>query len=91
MGHKSEATGMAGSQTLVAYKNSSTGLAVVRTFDISSYSSIVRKDLSFEVWTRVGEQRRRELVGADGMLAKHEFAAANLHSKGTLDLKNGTR
>ncbi|KAK8639403.1 hypothetical protein V6N13_137785 [Hibiscus sabdariffa] len=112
-----KATGMAGSQALVAYKNSTTGLSVVRTFDISSYSSIVAKDLSFEVWDKTAESRTDgslaifakikipadlasggEInqvwqigpgVGADGTLVKHEFAAANLQSKGTLDLKNG--
>ncbi|KAE8713110.1 Cytochrome b561 and DOMON domain-containing protein [Hibiscus syriacus] len=112
-----KATGMAGSQALVAYKNSTSSLAVVRTFDISSYSSIVPKDLSFEIWDKTAESRSdgslvifakikipADLasggkiiqvwqigpgVGADGMLAKHEFAAANLQSKGTLDLKNG--
>ncbi|KAK8532416.1 hypothetical protein V6N12_053859 [Hibiscus sabdariffa] len=112
-----KATGMAGSQALVAYKNSTTGLAVVRTFDISSYSSIVAKDLSFEVWDKTAESRsdgslaifakikipadlasNGEInqvwqigpgVGADGTLVKHEFAVANLQSKGTLDLKNG--
>ncbi|KAG4120514.1 hypothetical protein ERO13_D11G147800v2 [Gossypium hirsutum] len=111
------ATGMAGSQALVAYKNSTTGVAVVHTFDISSYSSIVPKDLSFEVPDKTAETRSDGSlaifatikvpanlaakgtinqvwqvgpgVGEGGMLERHDFAAANLHSKGTLDLKNG--
>ncbi|KAB2073676.1 hypothetical protein ES319_A07G099400v1 [Gossypium barbadense] len=110
-------TGMVGSQALVAYKNSTTGVPVVRTYDISSYSSIVPKDLSFAVWDKTAESRSdgslvifakikvtADLaasgkinqvwqagpgVGDGGMLVKHEFAAANLQSKGTLDLKNG--
>ncbi|KAG4137822.1 hypothetical protein ERO13_D07G095500v2 [Gossypium hirsutum] len=112
-----KATGMVGSQALVAYKNSTTGVPVVRTYDISSYSSIVPKDLSFAVWDKTAESRSdgslvifakikvtADLaasgkinqvwqagpgVGDGGMLVKHEFAAANLQSKGTLDLKNG--
>ncbi|XWS47167.1 hypothetical protein CRYUN_Cryun14cG0130100 [Craigia yunnanensis] len=112
-----KATGMAGSQSLVAYKNSTTGVAVVHTYDISSYSSIVPKDLSFEVWDKTAESRTdgslaifakikvpADLaakgtinqvwqvgpgVGEDGKLVKHDFAAANLQSKGTLNLKNG--
>ncbi|MFQ6619528.1 hypothetical protein Gotur_001297 [Gossypium turneri] len=112
-----KATGMVGSQALVAYKNFTTGVPVVRTYDISSYSSIVPKDLSFAVWDKTAESRSdgslvifakikvtADLaasgkinqvwqagpgVGDGGMLVKHEFAAANLQSKGTLDLKNG--
>ncbi|XVF21302.1 hypothetical protein REPUB_Repub12eG0079200 [Reevesia pubescens] len=110
-------TGMAGSQSLLAYKNSTTGVAELRTYDISSYSSIVPKDLSFEVWDKKAESRSdgnlaifakikvpADLaakgtinqvwqvgpgVGEDGVLVKHDFAAANLQSKGTLNLKNG--
>ncbi|XWS36613.1 hypothetical protein CRYUN_Cryun20dG0099900 [Craigia yunnanensis] len=112
-----KATGMAGSQSLVAYKNSTTGVAVVHTYDVSSYSSIVPKDLSFEVWDMTAESRTDgslailakikvpadfaakgtinqvwqvgPSVGEDGMLVKHDFAAANLQSKGTLDLNSG--
>ncbi|XWS76016.1 hypothetical protein CRYUN_Cryun01aG0141500 [Craigia yunnanensis] len=112
-----KATGMAGSQSLIAYKNSTTGVAVVHTYDVSSYSSIVRKDLSFEVWNKTAESRSggslaifakikvpADLaasgtinqvwqvgpgVGSDGILERHDFAAANLQSKGTLDLKTG--
>ncbi|TYG62563.1 hypothetical protein ES288_D07G241500v1 [Gossypium darwinii] len=54
---------MAGSQSLVGYKNSTTGSAQVHTFDVSSYSSIVAKDLSFEVWDKTAESR------SDGSLA----------------------
>ncbi|GMI69194.1 Auxin-Induced in Root cultures 12 [Hibiscus trionum] len=42
------ATGMAGSQTLLAFK--SNGSMVVKTYNISSYSSIVEGKLSFDVW-----------------------------------------
>ncbi|GMI98623.1 hypothetical protein like AT3G25290 [Hibiscus trionum] len=112
-----KATGMAGSQSLVAYKNSTTGAAQVHTYDVASYGSIVPKDLSFEVWDKTAESRSdgslaifakikvpEDLatsgkinqvwqvgpsVGAGGMLAKHDFAAANLNAKGTLDLKSG--
>ena len=112
-----KASAMAGSQSLVAYKNSTTGVAVVQTYDVSSYKSIVPKDLSFEVWDKTAESRTdgslaifakikvpADLaasgtinqvwqvgpgVGADGILEKHDFATANLQSKGTLDLKNG--
>ncbi|KAA3459258.1 cytochrome b561 and DOMON domain-containing protein [Gossypium australe] len=58
-----KATGMAGSQSLVGYKNSTTGAVQVHTYDVSSYSSIVAKDLSFEVWDKTAESRR------DGSLA----------------------
>ncbi|KAL4369666.1 hypothetical protein GQ457_05G004110 [Hibiscus cannabinus] len=50
-----KATVMAGSQSLVAYKNSSTGTAQVQTYDVASYGSIVPKDLSFEVWDKTVE------------------------------------
>ncbi|OMO92384.1 hypothetical protein CCACVL1_06869 [Corchorus capsularis] len=42
------ARGMAGSQALLAMK--SKGTPVVKTYNISSYSSIVEGKLSFEVW-----------------------------------------
>lgn len=42
------ATGMAGSQTLLALKIN--GSMVVKTYNISSYSSILEGKLSFEVW-----------------------------------------
>ncbi|KAK2971404.1 hypothetical protein RJ640_025354 [Escallonia rubra] len=41
-------TGMAGSQALVAFKDSK-GVMTVKTYNISSYSSIVASKLSFEV------------------------------------------
>ncbi|GMI69195.1 hypothetical protein like AT3G25290 [Hibiscus trionum] len=112
-----KATGMAGSQSLVAYKNSSTGTVQVHTYDVASYASIVPKDLSFEVWDMTAESRNDgsmaifakikvpadlaasgkinqvwqvgPSVGAGGMLAKHDFVAANLQAKGSLDLKSG--
>ncbi|XP_031255661.1 cytochrome b561 and DOMON domain-containing protein At3g25290-like [Pistacia vera] len=42
-------TGMAGAQSLVASKDS-TGAVTVKTYNISSYSSVVPEKLSFEVW-----------------------------------------
>ncbi|KAL4303238.1 hypothetical protein GQ457_10G011520 [Hibiscus cannabinus] len=83
---------MAGSQSLVAYKNSSTGTAQVHTYRVASYGSIVPKDLSFEVWDKTVESLRDGMgpsIGDDGSLAKHDFAPANLQAKGTLDLKSG--
>ncbi|KAK8674350.1 hypothetical protein V6N13_112642 [Hibiscus sabdariffa] len=41
-------TGMAGAQTLLAFK--ANGSMVVKTYNISSYSSIVEGKLSFDVW-----------------------------------------
>ncbi|XP_022727930.1 cytochrome b561 and DOMON domain-containing protein At3g25290-like [Durio zibethinus] len=112
-----KATGMAGSQALVAYKNSTTGVAVVHTYDVISYGSIVPKDLSFKVWDKTAESRtdgslaiyakikvpvdlaskgtinqvwqKGPGVREDGSLVKHDFAAANLQSKGTLNLNSG--
>ncbi|XVE78160.1 hypothetical protein DITRI_Ditri13aG0121700 [Diplodiscus trichospermus] len=54
------ATGMAGSQALLAFKNK--GSMVVKTYNISSYSSIVEGKLSFEVWDLVAE------AGDDGKM-----------------------
>lgn len=54
------ATGMAGSQTLLAFKNK--GAMVVKTYNISSYSSIVEGKLSFEVWDLEAE------TGDDGKI-----------------------
>lgn len=42
------ATGMAGSQALIAFKSS--GSLAVKTYNISSYSSIEQSNLSFDVW-----------------------------------------
>ncbi|KAE8685295.1 Cytochrome b561 and DOMON domain-containing protein [Hibiscus syriacus] len=42
------ATGMAGSQALLAFK--ANGSMVVKTYNISSYSSVVEGKLSFDVW-----------------------------------------
>ncbi|BFG42638.1 hypothetical protein CerSpe_289120 [Prunus speciosa] len=42
-------TKMPGAQTLLAYKTAN-GAPVVKTFNISSYSSIVPGNLSFDVW-----------------------------------------
>ncbi|KAL3531056.1 hypothetical protein ACH5RR_010378 [Cinchona calisaya] len=47
-------TGMAGSQALLAYK-ASNGSMVVKTFNISSYSSIVESKLSFDVVDKKAE------------------------------------
>ncbi|XWS47168.1 hypothetical protein CRYUN_Cryun14cG0130200 [Craigia yunnanensis] len=53
-------TGMAGSQALLAFKNK--GSMVVKTYNISSYSSIVEGKLSFEVWDLEAE------AGDDGKM-----------------------
>ncbi|KAL3517871.1 hypothetical protein ACH5RR_020460 [Cinchona calisaya] len=47
-------TGMAGAQTLLAYK-ASNGSIVVKTYNISSYSSIVESKLSFDVLDKKAE------------------------------------
>ncbi|TYH63211.1 hypothetical protein ES332_D07G175100v1 [Gossypium tomentosum] len=47
------ATGMAGSQALLAFKNK--GSMVVKTYNISSYRSIVEGKLSFDVWDMEAE------------------------------------
>ncbi|XP_009358991.2 cytochrome b561 and DOMON domain-containing protein At3g25290 [Pyrus x bretschneideri] len=47
-------TGMAGSQTLLAYQKSGGSMAV-KTFNISSYKDIVESKLSFEVWDTAAE------------------------------------
>ncbi|XP_022758768.1 auxin-induced in root cultures protein 12-like [Durio zibethinus] len=54
------ATGMAGSQALLAFKNKSS--MVVKTYNISSYSSIVEGNLSFDVWDLEAE------AGDDGKM-----------------------
>ncbi|MBA0704803.1 hypothetical protein Golax_017038 [Gossypium laxum] len=54
------ATGMAGSQALLAFKNN--GSMVVKTYNISSYSSIVEGKLSFDVWDLEAE------AGSDGKM-----------------------
>lgn len=53
-------TGMAGSQALVAFKNK--GSLVVKTYNISSYGSIVEGKLSFDVWDLEAE------TGDDGKM-----------------------
>ncbi|MBA0758384.1 hypothetical protein Gotri_021389 [Gossypium trilobum] len=53
-------TGMAGSQALLAFKNN--GSMVVKTYNISSYSSIVEGKLSFDVWDLEAE------AGSDGKM-----------------------
>ncbi|XP_021814203.1 cytochrome b561 and DOMON domain-containing protein At3g25290-like [Prunus avium] len=47
-------TGMAGAQTLLAYKKSD-GSMDVKTFNISSYSDIVESKLAFDVWNTSAE------------------------------------
>ncbi|KAK3182954.1 hypothetical protein Dsin_030240 [Dipteronia sinensis] len=42
-------TGMAGAQSLVAYKDS-TGAMTVKTYNISGYSSVVESKLLYDVW-----------------------------------------
>lgn len=112
-----QATGMAGAQTLVAYKDPSKGVAVVKTLNISSYSTIIPSKLAFDVWDMKAEEVSGDGGGTlrifarikvpsdlaakgkvnqvwqvgpgvspEGMIAKHDFDAANLYSKGPLDL-----
>ncbi|KAF5726557.1 Auxin-responsive family protein [Tripterygium wilfordii] len=108
-------TGMAGSQSLVAYKDSN-GSMVVKTYDIASYGSIVPKKLALDVWDTSAESSGGVMrmfakikvpadlaaagkvnqvwqvgpgVGSNGMLQKHDFAAANLNAKATLNLLSG--
>ncbi|KAE8730569.1 Cytochrome b561 and DOMON domain-containing protein [Hibiscus syriacus] len=50
------ATGMAGSQALLAFK--ANGSMVVKTYNISSYSSIVEGKLSFDVWDLEAESHK---------------------------------
>ncbi|TYH64053.1 hypothetical protein ES332_D07G239500v1 [Gossypium tomentosum] len=97
-----KATGMAGSQSLVGYKNSTTGSAQVHTFDVSSYSSIVAKDLSFEVWDKTAESRSdgslaifakikvpADLAASGKINQVWQVGPASEPMAGTLDLKSG--
>ncbi|KAE8730568.1 Cytochrome b561 and DOMON domain-containing protein [Hibiscus syriacus] len=74
-------TGMAGSQSLVAYKNSSTGAAQVHTYDVASYASVLPKDLSFEVLDKTAESRSD---GSLAILAKIKVPA-NLAASGKIN------
>lgn len=56
-----QATGMAGAQTVVAFKDPSKGVAVVKTLNISSYSTIIPSKLAFDVWDMKAEE-----VSGDG-------------------------
>ncbi|KAF7825869.1 cytochrome b561 and DOMON domain-containing protein [Senna tora] len=47
-------TGMVGAQSLIAFKNG--GVMTVKTYNISSYTSIVPGKLSFEVWDMKAEE-----------------------------------
>ncbi|KAK1578031.1 hypothetical protein Q3G72_027016 [Acer saccharum] len=104
-------TGMAGAQSLVAYKDSK-GVMTVKTYNISGYSSVKESKLLFDVWdtsadvsggsmrifgkiklpedlAKAGKVNQIWQVGPSvdaGMLTKHDFSAANLGAKGTLDL-----
>ncbi|GKV10867.1 hypothetical protein SLEP1_g22177 [Rubroshorea leprosula] len=72
-------TGMAGSQALVAYKES--GVAKLKTFDISSYSSVVQKNLKFEVWDMSAES---DTDGTLRIFAKIKVPS-DLAAKGTVN------
>lgn len=48
------ATGMVGSQALIAFKQSN-GSMIVKTFDIKSYGSLIEGKLSVEIWDTVAE------------------------------------
>ncbi|KAK4845813.1 hypothetical protein QYF36_009381 [Acer negundo] len=104
-------TGMAGAQSLVAYKDSK-GVMTVKTYNISGYNSVKESKLLFDVWdmtadesggsmrifgkiklpadlAKAGKVNQIWQVGPSvdaGMLTKHDFLAANLGAKGTLDL-----
>ncbi|CAN6892398.1 unnamed protein product [Brassica oleracea] len=67
-----KATGMAGSQALVASKDSKTGVASVTTLNIISYSSLVPGKLSFEVWDVKAEE---EAAGTLRIFAKVKVPA----------------
>ena len=45
---------MAGAQALIAFRNN--GVMTMKTYDISSYSSIVPGNLSFDVWDLMAEE-----------------------------------
>ncbi|KAI3508062.1 hypothetical protein L1887_23062 [Cichorium endivia] len=107
------ADGMAGSQSLIAYK-ASNGSILVNTYNISSYGSIVQGKLSFDVTDIRGEYSDGLMrifatvelpekgqttinqvwqvgssVTSGGSPARHAFEAANLGSKGSLNLLSG--
>ncbi|VVA98392.1 unnamed protein product [Arabis nemorensis] len=56
-----KSTGMVGAQTLVAYKDPDNGVAVVKTLNISSYSSLTPSKLAFDVWDMKAEEASRSL------------------------------
>ncbi|KAE8703959.1 Cytochrome b561 and DOMON domain-containing protein [Hibiscus syriacus] len=70
------ATGMAGSQTLLAFK--ANGSMVVKTYNISSYSSIVEGKLSFDVWDLEAESDKDGKMVIYGSL-KVEVSAEKLN------------
>ncbi|ESQ37071.1 hypothetical protein EUTSA_v10002560mg [Eutrema salsugineum] len=53
-------TGMVGAQTLVAYKDPGKGVAVVKTLNISSYSTLIPSKLAFDVWDMKAEEASRD-------------------------------
>ncbi|KAH7841257.1 hypothetical protein Vadar_027666 [Vaccinium darrowii] len=105
-------TGMIGSQAFLAFK-ANNGFLTVQPYSISSYSSLVMGNLSFEVgeigaeysgglmtifatfslpveWgTKVNQVWQVGPSVTDGFPDKHAFQAANLNSRGTLDLLTG--
>lgn len=78
-----KATGMVGSQTLVAYKDPENGVAIVKTLNISSYSSLIPSKLAFDVWDMKAE------VAATGEARLRIFARikipADLAAKGKVN------
>lgn len=66
-----KSTGMAGSQALVASKDSTTGVASVTTLNIVSYSSLLPGKLSFDVW----DVKAEEAAGALRIFAKVKVPA----------------
>lgn len=72
-------TGMAGSQSLVAYRGSN-GVVTVKTYDVASYGSIVQSKLSFDVW----DTKAEEVNGVIRMFGKIKVPA-DLAAKGTVN------
>ncbi|CAA7027859.1 unnamed protein product [Microthlaspi erraticum] len=76
-----KSTGMAGSQALVASKDSKTGVASVTTLNIVSYSSLIPGKLSFDVWDVKAEE---EAAGSLRIFAKLKVPA-DLAASGKLN------
>lgn len=49
-------TGMQGSQALIAFRDSSTGVITVKTYNVSSYASVEESKISFDVWDMTADE-----------------------------------